>query len=347
MPPEQWSGSELMFLFLNLISILKVNDMKKIIILLMLIFLIMSDFIMTQDLIPSGLRKCTVFGLKYENGILDNNSKEIFKIISYCENGYKLEEKFFWQGELSNTNSYLYDSINNLVEKKSIRGNEFYDYTLKYIYDSSGNNIIIYEHTNDGRISGHQVIEYDINGKEIEHKYFGHDDSINVIETYTYNEQGFLATKKMSSFRFKIMEIIEHYLYDSDNLLIETNIERIPELVSRRDAEYWQKVENGYVLNISIPLPPFDSKINLFYDTNKRLSKKITYSNQHAAIGITEYFYDEFGFLQKEIFSFDYSPIKELYKSQNLEYLFEQHYPNHFTGKSGEPKQEFIYNYSN
>lgn len=320
--------------------------MKNINILLLYIILIMSNFLMAQDLVVSGYRNCFIFKYKYNNGVIDSNSKENFKRISYNENGNILEEKFFWQGELSHTKNYLYDSSNNLVEKNSIRGNEFYDYTLKYIYDSSGKNIIIYHQNTDGRITGHQVIEYDINGKETKHTYFDFDDSVNVIETFTYNGNGLLAIKITSTLRFRIMEIIEQYVYDSDNLLTEINIERIPELVSRRDAEYWQKEENGYVLNLSIPLPPFDSKINLYYDTNRRLSKKISYSNEHTAIGITEYFYDEFGFLQKEILSFDYSPIKELFKSQNLEYLYEDLAPHHFSSKSGEPIQELIYNYS-
>ena len=308
--------------------------MKNIAILLLIKLLMINNILIAQDRVKNNYRNCTIFEYNYNKGVIDSKSKKISKILTYNDNGFILEEKYFWEGELSHTNNYFYDSLNYL--KLKIRKScAYYDnYSINYIYDEKGNNINIIIYSKDDYISGHQDIKYDSNRKEIKHIYYQIADSIDVIEFYNYNEKGLLIQKKISTFRERIMEINEYYKYDSNYILIEVDIERIPELVSREDFLYWEKGESGYELRGSVPLPPFEKKIYFHYDQFKQLSRKITYYGDYASIQIFDYCYDYSGNLLKENLSL------------NFDFLCKKPSPIQLKNISGDPRRAFIYYYT-
>jgi hypothetical protein len=308
--------------------------------------LVQINLLISQDIVKGGFSNCTIYIINNKNGTIDTNSKEIFKNIFYNNRGFKVEENFYWQGKLSYTNHYFYDSLNKIIQnvRKSDYNNN--NYTIRHHYDEKGNNTKIYCYSKDNTAFGNREIEYDSNGKETKHIYYSFGDSVNVIEFFNYNEKGLLVKKTISSYRDVIMDTYENYIYDSNDVLIRISIERVPELVSRKDLFHWVKEEVGYVLHGEIPLPPFEKEILFYYEDNSRLTTKKIYYGKYASIGCHDYLYDEFGNLVREIISSDFTTIKKLFESQGLGYIYEELAPYHFKTETGEPRQVIIYNYT-
>ena len=123
-------------------------------------------------------------------------------------------------------------------------------------------------------------------------------------------------------------------------MLVEINIEQVPELISRQDVLYWAKDELGYHQRISVPLPSFDKKISFYYDAGGRLIMKKRDLGDNSPISIEKYYYDDFGNLAYSINSGDYSRIEESFKSNNLGDVYKQIAPIHFKSLDGRAKQE-------
>lgn len=126
--------------------------------------------------------------------VLKLNTKKVMKYDTTSAGNVSKRQEYDETGSLVSTTEYKYDSLNHIIEKMEHRSSDRVNVTYKSEY------------------------QYDSTGKKVKDKTFT-NGTLNYATTYTYNEQGKVATAKSLDKDGRVSMLLK-YFYQSHDLWV-------------------------------------------------------------------------------------------------------------------------------